>query len=267
MPGPALDASIISSYINFTGTLTASYYFSFLKNNFQTNRLRLQRFQSMHECTASAEKSWVWDAALLDFNVHSLSNKCSKKNGKFIIYWTFLCLALFWMLHFSISILTTIAWCDNDYKCTSQLNKGKIEKWSNLAQVIQWKNFLLTWVVWEDTMEEVSLLNFHWFGPTEAEGGFPGKENGVRKGAEVGKGTEISKNEHSSMAGVYRSSWPEVKIIIRKLSYCQELGQGVWTTYSGQQKVINSFEERGGWSRLFTNLLFVNLLYLAMLTS
>lgn len=175
MPRPALDASIISSYINFTGTLTARYYFSPLKNNFQTNWLRLQRFQNMHECTVNAEKSWVRDATLLDFNFHSLSNKCSKKNGKFTIYWTSLCLALFWMLYFSISNLTTISWCYNDYKPTLRLNKGKIETLRNLTQVIQWKNFLLTWVVWEDTMEEVSLLNFHWFGPIEAEGGFPGK--------------------------------------------------------------------------------------------
>lgn len=111
-----------------------------------------------------------------------------RKMVKFTIYWPSLCLVLFWMLHFSISILTTISWCYNDYKPILQLNKRKIEKLSNLTQVIQWESFLLTWVVWEDTMEEVSLLNFHWFGPIDVEGGFPGKENGLRKGTEIEKG-------------------------------------------------------------------------------
>lgn len=67
------------------------------------------------------------------------------------------------------------------------------------------------------------------------------------------------------MAGVYRSSWPEVKLIIWKLGYRQVLGQGVWTTYSRQQKAMNGFEERSGWSRLlFPNSIFTNLLYLAI---
>lgn len=58
------------------------------------------------------------------------------------------------------------------------------------------------------------------------------------------------------MAGVYRSSWPEVKITIGKLGYCQVLSvQEVWTVYSRQPKAINSFGEWNGWSKVIYYLL------------
>lgn len=57
VPSTALDALSISSYVNFTGTPKARYYFSFQKI-FQMSELRLRRFQqSVHNRTAGAQKS------------------------------------------------------------------------------------------------------------------------------------------------------------------------------------------------------------------
>lgn len=46
VPSTALDALSVSSYVNFTGTPKARYYFSFQKI-FQMRELRLRRF---HQC-------------------------------------------------------------------------------------------------------------------------------------------------------------------------------------------------------------------------
>lgn len=70
--------------------------------------------------------------------------------------------------------------------------------------------------------------------------GVPGKENSIRNGTEIGKCYgNLKKNEHSRVAGVYRLSCTKVKIIIRKLGYCQTLCQ---RTYSRQQKPLKVLE-------------------------
>ena len=105
MPRPALDALIISSYVNFMGTLKARYYFSFMKKLSKRASWGSEVFSKT--CTTAQLKQrrvrlgmqHYLILMLLFFQIITVP----KKNGKFAIYWTSPCLELFWTLHISIS--------------------------------------------------------------------------------------------------------------------------------------------------------------------
>ena len=105
VPSTALDALSIWSYVNFIGTLKARYYFSF-KRSFQISELGSEDFSKTCTITQLVHRiiGLQIQHYLILMSILFQINTVSKENGKFAIYWTSLCLALLWILHFNVSI-------------------------------------------------------------------------------------------------------------------------------------------------------------------
>lgn len=115
------------------------HYFPFLKKVFQMRKLRFKRFDKICTVTQLVQKRirlWIHCYLILILILFQL-NTVSEKNGRFTIYWMSLCLALLWMLRFSVLLilhntLMMLQWLYSHFA----VNKTKDWQISYLTQVI-----------------------------------------------------------------------------------------------------------------------------------